>query len=140
VRESDGLASVGAIFEAVEFYASATKMPDVLTKAELKSVEDAIDDLRLADDKRKRLGDVLAMTNQPPLLDRLLAALEADHVPYSAGEIDALWRLRKFSNKALHGSERGTPAKNDLDLAYAFVNRMLVFRGSQAPAGRGRAR
>jgi hypothetical protein len=133
VRESDRLASVGALFEAVEFYASATKMPAALTKAELKSVEDAIDVLRLSGDKRKRLGDVLAMTNQPPLLDRVLTALKADRVPYSAGEIDALWRLRKFRNKALHGSERGTPDKNDLDLAYAFVNRMLVFRASNAP-------
>lgn len=133
VRESDRLASVGALFEAVEFYASATKMPDVLTKAELKSVEAAIDDLRFSGDKRKRLTDVLAMTNQPPLLDRLLAALDADHVPYSAQEIDAVWRLRKFRNKALHGSERGMPDKNDLELSYAFVNRMLVFRASDAP-------
>ncbi|HLX33802.1 MAG TPA: hypothetical protein VKR30_01020 [Candidatus Limnocylindrales bacterium] len=129
VRESDRLASVGALFEAVEFYASATKTPDVLTRTELKSVESAIDALPLGDHARKRLSDVLAMTNQPPLLDRLHAALEADQVPFSAGEIDALWRLRKFRNKALHGSERGTPDKNDLEIAYAFVNRMLVFRG-----------
>ncbi|MEW5992058.1 MAG: hypothetical protein AB1736_12030 [Chloroflexota bacterium] len=128
VREPDGLASVGAIFEAVEFYASATKLPDALTPAELEQVRAAMSGLEVPDGVRKRLSEVLAMTNQPPLLERLVAALEADAVPYSQSEIDALWRLRKLRNKALHGAKRGKAEKNDLEIAYAFVNRMLVFR------------
>jgi hypothetical protein len=133
VREPDGLASVGAVFEAIEFYASATKLPAAVSAADLTAIDASINELALAEDTRKRISELLAMANQPPLLQRLLVALDADGVPYSQGEIDALWRLRKLRNKALHGAKRGAPERNDLEIAYAIVNRMLTFRGWKRP-------
>ena len=59
---------------------------------------------------------------------RLVAALKADGVPYSAKEIERLWRLRDYRNDALHGRRRGEPDADDLDLAKGLVNRMLAFR------------
>src|SRR5439155_15297841 len=94
VRETDPLAAVGALFEAVEFYAAGTKVPHVLSHGELHDVAKAIDVLDLAPEKHTRLADVLARANEPPLRIRLVAALDADGVPYSAEEIERLWRLR----------------------------------------------
>jgi hypothetical protein len=132
VRETDRLAAVGALFEAVEFYASGTKVPRVLSPDELGQISKAIGALDLALEKRQRLGDVLARANEPPLRIRLVAALEADAVPYSAEEVKRLWHLRDHRNDALHGSRRGDPKNDDLDLAKRFVNRMLVFRAWRA--------
>lgn len=128
VRETDRLAAVGALFEAIEFYASRTKVLHVLSHGELGQVSAAIDTLGLAPAKRERLADVLARANEAPLRVRLDAALHEDHVPYSAEEINRLWRLRDHRNDALHGRRRGEPDADDLDLANGFVNRMLVFR------------
>jgi hypothetical protein len=128
VREADPLTAVGALFEAVEFYASGTKVPRVLTRGELDDVAKAVDAVGLAPEKRSRLEDVLARANEPPLRVRLVAALDADRVPYSAEEIERLWRLRDHRNAALHGRRRTEPDRDDLDLAKGLVNRMLVFR------------
>lgn len=128
IRETDRLAAVGALFEAVEFYASGIKVPKILSKGEARDVGKAIDALRLPSGKRARLGDVLARANEPPLRVRLVAALEADGVPYSAEEVERLWHLRDHRNDALHGRRRSDPDADDLDLAKGFVNRMLVFR------------
>lgn len=128
VRETDRLAAVGALFEAVEFYASRTSVPEVLSHGETKAVSKAIDALGLTPEKRQRLADVLARANEPPLRIRLVVALDADGVPYSAEEVERLWHLRGHRNDALHGRRRTTPDRDDLDLARGFVNRMLVFR------------
>lgn len=134
VRETDPLAAVGALFEAVEFYASGTKVAHVLTHGELGDVAAAIDAVTLAPEKRARLADVLARANEPPLRVRLVAALEADGVPHSVEEIERLWRLRDHRNDALHGRRRTTPDADDLDLAKGLVNRILVFRAWPAAA------
>jgi len=128
VRETDQLAAVGALFEAVEFYASRTSVPKVLSRNDAKQIGKAIDALGLDAAKRKRLADVLERANEPPLRIRLAAALEADAVPYSIEEIERLWRLREHRNDALHGRRRGEPDADDLDLAKGLVNRMLAFR------------
>jgi hypothetical protein len=128
VRQTDRLAAVGALFEAIEFYASRASVPKVLGAGEAKRVGKAIDALGLALAKRERLADVLARANEAPLRIRLVAALEADGVPYSAREIERLWRLRDHRNDALHGRRRGEPDADDLDLAKGLVNRMLAFR------------
>ena len=138
VREADPLAAVGALFEAVEFYASGTSVPDVLSHGELGDIAAAVDALGLAQAKRARLADVLARANEPPLRVRLVAALEADGVPHSAEEIERLWRLRDHRNDALHGRRRTMPDADDLDLAKGLVNRMLVFRAWRVAPSSGR--
>jgi hypothetical protein len=134
VREADPLAAVGGLFEAVEFYASRTTVPDILGKGEARKVRGAIGAVTLTPEQRGRLADVLARANEPPLRIRLVAALDADRVPYSAEEIDRLWRLREHRNDALHGRRREAPDADDLDLARGFINRMLVFRAWRSVA------
>lgn len=136
VREPDRLAAVGALFEAVEFYASRTTVPDILDKSDTRKVRRAINGLGLTPEQCRRLGDVLARANEPPLRIRLVAALDADGVPYSAEEIERLWNLREHRNDSLHGRRRATPDTDDLALAKGFVNRMLVFRAWK-PSMRG---
>ncbi len=133
IREADPLAAVGALFEAVEFYASRTTVPDILGKGEARKVRRAIAAVGLTPEQRGRLAYVLARANEPPLRIRLMAALDADRVPYSAEEIEKLWSLREHRNDALHGRRRGAPDADDLDLAKGFVNRMLVFRAWRRP-------
>jgi hypothetical protein len=128
VRETDPLAAVGALFEAVEFYTSGTTVPQILSPSDLRGVARAVDAMSLAPEKRQRLADVLARANEPPLRVRLVAALKADGVPHSAEEIKRLWRLRDHRNDALHGRGRAMPDPDDLDLAKGLVNRMLIFR------------
>lgn len=128
VRETDRLAAVGALFEAVEFYAVGTKVRHLLSKDDTRLVNLALDSLRLAPEKRQRLADVLGRANEPPLKVRLEAALQTDRVPYSAEEIDRLWHLREYRNDAIHGRRLGAPDVDDLDLAKGLVNRMFAFR------------
>lgn len=135
IREPDRLAAVGALFEAIEFYVSRTTVPDLLPKVEMAKIRRAVKALSLTAEQHRRLDDVLARANEPPLRIRLVAALAADRVPYSAEEIERLWRLREHRNDALHGRRRGAPDVDDLDLAKGFVNRMLVIRAWRMRAG-----
>lgn len=80
-EETDPLAAVVALWEAVEFYASGAKVPKIFPdKAARRSLKRRATE-GLEGDQLRRMEDVLGMLNQPPLLVRLKAALEADGVP-----------------------------------------------------------
>jgi hypothetical protein len=137
VRERDRLAAVGALFEAVEFYAAGTQVRHLLSKDDTRLVNEALDSLGLAPEKRERLADVIGRANEPPLRVRLVAALDADRVPYSQEEIDRLWHLRDHRNDALHGRRLGAPDVDDLELGKGLVNRMFAFRAWRSAAKTG---
>ncbi len=132
VQEPDRLSAVGALFEAIEFYAARSTVPEIVSKADARRARRAVRALSPTPAQSRRLEDLLAMANTPPLRLRLTAMLDADGVPYSEQEIERLWELRKLRNDALHGRRRGDPDRDDLDLAKGFVNRMLVFRAWRA--------
>lgn len=129
-EETDPLAAVVALWEAVEFYASGAKAPKVFPdKAVRRSLGRRATE-GLEGDQRRRVEDVLGMLNQPPLLVRLKAALEADGVPYTEEELALLQRLRSIRNDLVHGRSKEAPRGQDLKYGKAVVNRMLVYRVS----------
>jgi hypothetical protein len=129
-EETDPLAAVVALWEALESYASGARVPKVFPdKAVRRALKSrAIEGLE--GDQRRRMEDVFGMLNQPPLLVRLKAALEADGVPYTEDELEMLQRLRSVRNDLVHGRSKEAPREQDLKYGKAVVNRMLVYRVS----------
>jgi hypothetical protein len=127
VTTSDAIAAVGALFEAIEFYIHGVVTKLRFAEHELSAIDTAVGALPLTEEQRKRLAEVIAFANEPPLFERLRQALETDGVPFTGGELEALRRLRRFRNQALHGKSRERPSDNDLEIARALVNRVLVF-------------
>ncbi len=132
VRATDAIETVVAVWEAVEFYVSGTTVPGMFSDVELKAAVAALTGLGLSDSQRDRLRDVIGSANSAPLFVRLRAALDGDDVPYSEEELSTLKRLRAFRNDIVHGRAKSDPARNDLEMAKAFVNRMLAFGGAAA--------
>ena len=124
---SNPLEAVVALWEAIEFYASGTKVEKLFTKSEVRIIREASAE-GLSDRKKQRLKEVLDMLNQAPLMIRLREALEDDGVPYTDEELNLLQKVRKRRNDLVHGRSREAPAENDLRYAVAIVNRMLVYR------------
>jgi hypothetical protein len=126
VGTSDPVEAVVALWEAIEFYASGTKVEKLFAPSELRTIRDNATE-GLSDPKKYRVEHVLGMLNQAPLMVRLQEALEEDGVPYTEEELDVLRRvLSKRSD--LHGRSREAPPESDLRYAVAIVNRMLVHR------------
>jgi len=133
VRATDPIDAVGALWEAIEFYAAkAPKPPAIFSKQDRGRIRDALINLGLTGPQVERIPVMLEAANQPPLLLRLRQALQRDGVPFSDEEIEVLSRLREHRNDFVHGRTREDPAPNDLDLAKALVNRMLAFRAGSA--------
>ncbi|MGH2967078.1 MAG: hypothetical protein ACRDMH_17095 [Solirubrobacterales bacterium] len=128
VRATEPIPAVAALFEAIEFYAARARAPRTIPPVRMKQIRTATDTIDLTDRQRKRLNEVLSAINEMSLRDKFVASLEADGVPYSAGEIDAFWRLRRVRNTAAHGGALLAPTEDDLDLAKGLVNRALAFR------------
>jgi hypothetical protein len=128
IRTRDAVAATGALFESLEFYVGGLATEPIVTRAKCREIRRALREVELTDQQQQRLNDVLGWINRPPLKARLLAALKRDGVPYSDAEIEALWRLRKVRNEALHAAAVAEPVADDLEVGRAFVNRVLVFR------------
>jgi hypothetical protein len=134
VRAADPIAAVGALWEAIEFYAAGTPMPGLFPKPAKQRLRQTIEALELTEPQRARIPAMLEAANQAPLLLRLREALRRNRVPFSDEEIEVLRRLRDHRNAFVHGKTREDPDSNDLDLAKAIVNRMLAFRSRSTNA------
>lgn len=128
VRATDAMDAVGALWEAIEFYASETGVSKLFSRTKLAEVEAALTALDLTEAQRQRLSERVKTANEAPLLIRLRRTLERDGVPFSDAEIEVLRRLRDRRNDVVHGRGRGEPIADDLDMAKGFVNRMIAFR------------
>jgi hypothetical protein len=133
----DRIAAASAISEAIEFYVAGTDVnlafaPNhvaALSKA-LRGAIEAENTLQaLTAAQRQRIDDMLGKLNEPSLKQQLLAALASDGVPFTKDEITRVWRIRNARNNFVHGKSRDEPDDDDLDLARAFVNRLLVWWG-----------
>jgi hypothetical protein len=126
-QQRDSLSAVVALWESVEFYASGATARKIFEKPVLKTVrKNAV--AGLEGEQLKRVQDVLAMLNEPPLMVRLKAALEEDGVPYKEEELSVLQKVRRARNDLVHGRSREAPSEADLKYAVAVVNRMLLYR------------
>jgi len=129
-EETDSLAAVMALWEAVEFYTSGVEAPKMFQKATLKSIRRQAT-AGLEGEQLRRVKDMVSRLNEPPLMVRLRVALDEDQVPYEDAELSLLQRLRGVRNDLVHGRSRETPSAADLRYAKAIVNRMLVYRVSR---------
>ena len=114
---------------------SRAKVAAIFTDADLGDIASAVSKVGLNNGQRERFAEVLGLANEPPLMTRFRAALVSDGVPFTEEEVQALGRLRRSRNKALHGDTRLPPAAEDLDLGKALVNRMLCFRAWRSASG-----
>lgn len=121
------LASVIALWDAIEFYAGGTAAPKLFSQEQLQSLANGIPSW-MNKDQRKRYTNILSSLNNAPLFARLRVAIEADGVPVTESEIEVLSRLRKVRNPAQHGRESRPPDPDDLRRAWSIVARLLVYR------------
>jgi hypothetical protein len=126
-EERDPLSAVIALWESVEFYASGATARKIFEKPALKTVRENAT-AGLEGEQLKRVQDVLARLNEPPLMVRLKAALEEDGVPHKEEELSVLQKVRRARNDLVHGRSREPPSEADLKYAVAVVNRMLLYR------------
>ncbi|MFE2922518.1 hypothetical protein [Streptomyces goshikiensis] len=129
-NESDLLARVLALFEAIEFYASGTAVERVFAQVELDAIKASIP-TTLKPEQKDRFNDFVANLNSPPLRRQLMKALDVDGVTYTPDEIKMLWQLRKLRNDVVHGKSKEMPKAEDVEYATSIVARMLVYRAAR---------
>lgn len=123
----DALQRIGALWEAIEYFAAGVKAPKLFAEEDVERAVGAIPQ-DLPDELRKRLEELAGRANDAPLMARLREALKRCMVPISSEELRLLARLRKIRNHALHGRPYVLPNEDELLQATSIVSRMLVFR------------
>lgn len=126
-EESDALASIVALWEAIEFYASGANIEKLFSKGERNDIEARACE-GLDHEKGSRVRQLLDQLNSPSLMHSLTAALRVDGVPVTADELELLRKVRKIRNDFVHGRNTNPPRDEDVIYAKAIVNRMLVYR------------
>lgn len=124
------LASITAIWDAIEFYSSQIKVAGDFTKSEIRQIrKDAVKSIPQADDaKRNRVADVLGLLNQASLIMKFDLAMKEDGIVLSDEETAVLKNLRQTRNDFVHGNKITMPSDAEMLLARATVNRILVAR------------
>lgn len=125
--ETDLLARVHALWEAIEFYATEATVPVMFSKPEVKAIRAALPD-SLSDKQLARAKERIGQFNEPSLMVRLRALLDDEGVPISDAELELLLALRKLRNDVVHGRASVLPAAEDVEYAISIVARMLVHR------------
>jgi hypothetical protein len=127
-QETDGLARVGALWDAIEFYVGHHQSAELFSKAERKQIKKCLPE-GLSERQIARARKVIdEQLNNPPLRHRLEEVLDMEAVPHADAEVGDLFVLRKLRNDALHGKERVDPTEDQLQQATSFVARMIVNR------------
>lgn len=129
-RDSEALARVQALWEAIEFYASGMGVERLFTKAECKAIRTAISGAlpELSGKRKERMEYAVAQLNNAPLLARLKKLLDDEGVPIADGEIELLLKLRELRNDVVHGRRSELPAPEHVDYAVSIVSRMIAYR------------
>jgi hypothetical protein len=125
--ESEPLARVQALWEAIEFYVAGGHLPRLFTREQLSALRSAIP-AELNDEQRQRVLTKIGELNHAPLMERLHAVLEAEGIPITDAEIKLLQRLRELRNDVVHGRSIGLPDPEDVRYATSVVSRILIFR------------
>lgn len=128
-----------ALWNALEFYAANTAVPEVLLAAERKTLKRAVKSLGLSGPKTQRVLDVLAGVNNPPLMTRIVTQAQHDGCALTGEERSLLKQLRTGRNDSSHGRSHGGPERDDLRSAISLAARLLLhhwFGASAAAAAR----
>lgn len=116
---------IGAIWEALEYYAASFRTPALFTKSELREIRKRS---RLAGgEKESRFNDLVGKLNQPPLMAKIRQRTESDRCPISSTEFEHLVNLRVRRNDATHGRGIREPSLEDINYGISIVSRMLVY-------------
>jgi hypothetical protein len=127
IDADDPIAAVGALWEALEFYAFDAEVPEPFPKETLQAaIENAV--AGLDEEQAKRMRTALQDLNRPTIFEALKVANERDRVPIKAKERAVLRRTRLARNEYTHGRSRDLPNPDDVRYAVALVDRMLVYR------------
>jgi hypothetical protein len=129
---TDPIQAVTALWDAIEFYVAGTAAPELFSAAHLKALRKAVPK-DLPAPLRARAIEAINRLNQPALLTRLRAAVEADGVPTADDEWDLLRDLRRSRNALVHGAgAQAAASRREIARATAFVARLLVHRAHRA--------
>ena len=124
---TDPILAVGALWEALEFYAFDIELPPLFSKEEeATAIETAI--AGRTEPQAKRIRARLLNLNQTPLPEALTRVFDVDSVPIAAAELSLLRKLRQQRNDFVHGRGGSPPDLADLRYGLAIVARMLVYR------------
>lgn len=116
---------IGAIWEALEYYAAGSSTPSLFTKSELKAIRKS--QAALPAPKRDRFESMVAALNQAPLMAKIRRRVTDDGVPISGSEFEHLVRLRRSRNDATHGRGINEPSLADISYGVSIVSRLLVY-------------
>ncbi|WP_410604027.1 hypothetical protein [Amycolatopsis sp. lyj-90] len=127
VHEVDAPSRVTLIWEAIEFYAGKTDIPEKFSKAELKKIRRSVPK-DLSKSQISRINDLVGMLNSAPLLARLRAQIASDGIPMTEEEFQILANLRALRNDLVHGRVTGVgPAGDEIEHGLALVARMITY-------------
>jgi hypothetical protein len=134
VADTDPLARVQAIWEAVEFIVAGVAVPRRWAPEDLQAIADALPK-DLPHVLLARARDAIADLNQVPLMARLRHVIECEGLPCSDAEIALLAALRRVRNDAGHGRDARVPSRDELDEATAVICRLAVVRLTRRSRG-----
>jgi hypothetical protein len=99
----------------------------LFSKQELAAVTESMRSTKVwSEDQLARLDDLVSRLNDPPLLARIRATLDADQIEVVDAEFDALVATRSMRNDLEHGRSLTAAQHRALDLAGAVANRVIV--------------
>jgi len=119
--------ALGALWEAIEFYAAGTTLSATFAKSDLKNLRQAAAPV-LTLEQQRRFEQLLALANDQSLMPKLEERLRSDGVPHSTQDVELLRATRAIRNDFVHGRSRASVSQQQLESALAIVNRMLVYR------------
>jgi hypothetical protein len=132
VDASTEAARLAHLWRALECYVAGVKTSSgesarLFSKQELTAVTESMRSTKVwSEDQLARLDDLVGRLNDPPLLARIRATLDADQIGVVDAEFDALVATRSMRNDLEHGRSLTAAQHRALDLAGAVANRIIV--------------
>ena len=131
VDASTEAARLAHLWRALECYVAGVKASarsaSLFSKNELTVAADSLRSTKAwSEDQLTRLEELVGRLNEPPLLARIRATLEADEIEIDDAEFDALVATRSMRNHLEHGRSLTAAQHRALDLAAAIANRIIV--------------
>jgi hypothetical protein len=131
---TDPLTRITAVSECLEFYAGATKLPPLFTKADLKRLRKVAAEFPA--EKRSRIEHLLnSAVNNAPLMARVRYRLAQDAIPVTEHDMELLARVRAQRNDLVHGRVDEADDR-ELEQATALLARIIAYAAKAEAARR----
>jgi hypothetical protein len=127
-----------ALWDAIEFYTAHVAEQKLFSRAEQRQLlRQVVNAGGWTADQRTRLLAAKQMLNSIPLLLRLRRRLDADDVPYSEHEFEAITRVSAGRNHSVHGREGAELDEVDFRTAIQVIARAFAYSASRYAGGAG---